>query len=154
MRTKIADRFWSKVDIGNMDDCWNWTASVRNKKEGYGAFWYKGRHHPAHRIALFLQSGILGDNASRQTCHKCDNPKCCNPNHLFFGTHIDNNNDKVKKGRQSRGEKVNTAKLTECEVVKIRALKGVKSYKEIANTFNISTAYVGEIMRRESWSHI
>lgn len=83
-------RFWELVD-GSSDICWTWRATKTSG--GYGFF----RKYSAHRIAYFLASGIDPGNA--QVCHSCDNPCCCNPAHLFVGSHNDNMADKMAKGR-------------------------------------------------------
>lgn len=91
-----ADRFWSKVKIGDPHECWEWTASVA--KAGYGQFMFSGRPHSAHRISKILTTGIWPES-STFACHKCDNQKCCNPDHLFWGSSGDNSRDAAAKGR-------------------------------------------------------
>lgn len=92
-------RFWGKIKKDESTGCWNWTAHCM--RQGYGFFSWKenGRtlHGRAHRIAYQklvgeIPKGIL-------VCHKCDNRKCCNPEHLFLGTHKDNYQDSQIKGR-------------------------------------------------------
>lgn len=150
---ELGTRFWSKVDIRGEDNCWTWTASVRKEKEGYGAFWYKGRHHPAPRIALFLNTGELGDKI-RQVCHHCDNPSCCNPKHLFFGTNQENNADKVKKQRHAFGEKTGASSLTDNDVIEIRALAGHMKQTEIAPLYGVTNYTISDIHRRKTWRHV
>jgi hypothetical protein len=148
----IADRFWPKVDKRGPNECWPWTGAARRKDEGYGAFWRDGRHQPASRIAYEITNGPIEPHLV--ICHRCDNPPCCNPAHLFVGERPDNDADRVAKGRQCKGESVGTAKLTAEQVRVIRALRGVKTRKAIAPMFGITTAYVGELWRRESWKHL
>ena len=85
-------RFWIKVKQTNM--CWEWTACLN--KHGYGVFRIK-YESLCHRISYQIFHGKLEKNI--QVLHKCDNPKCVNPDHLFTGTHIDNMKDKSIKGR-------------------------------------------------------
>lgn len=85
-------RFWDKVDVKGKDECWLWTASTRN---GYGAFKLDGRVVSAHRIAYALEFGW----PKNYVCHRCDIRICCNPKHLFDGTHSDNMKDAFNKGR-------------------------------------------------------
>ena len=146
----LSERFWSKVDVRSEDECWPWTASVRRKDEGYGAFWMNGRHHPANRVALQLSGVDIPEDMV--ACHKCDNPRCCNPKHLFVGTPLENNDDKVLKGRHSRGSSHGMAKLTDEQIAEIRSHKppGVKKVRaglpqELANKFGIARAYVSVI---------
>lgn len=94
--------FWSKVDKSNGDDaCWLWTGSVRGY--GYGQFWFNSRNRPTHRISWELAHGEIPDGLL--VCHRCDNPICVNPKHLFLGTQQDNIDDKTRKGRQAIGDR-------------------------------------------------
>lgn len=95
------DRFWSKVDIKSPGECWNWKA-FRNSR-GYGMVGALGKVRSAHRVAWMFTHGEISSDIC--VCHKCDNPACCNPNHLFLGTVKDNMHDKVIKGRCARGYK-------------------------------------------------
>lgn len=101
-------RFWAKVDkSGGPDACWIWTAS--KVPSGYGSFGVNGRLFGAHRIAWVLENGQIPHDGSYHgmcVCHKCDNPACCNPAHLFLGTNMDNARDREKKGRgnQPKGD--------------------------------------------------
>lgn len=115
----LQHRFWSKVNIRASDECWLWNAAVRRKDEGYGAFWLDGRHQPASKVAWMLDTGLNVPNGM-VICHRCDNPSCCNPSHLFLGTNDDNNADRVAKGRQCRGEKAVNAVLTDDLVIRLR----------------------------------
>lgn len=92
-------RFWTKVNIKNIEDCWEWNA-FKTKKFGYGAFRLNGRMHNAHRISWLLSRGEIP--AGICVLHKCDNPPCVNPAHLFLGTQADNVKDCKAKGRTQR----------------------------------------------------
>jgi len=153
----IEERFWSKVDIREPDECWPWTAAPRNKRSqrNYGAFWLNGRHHPANKIAWELKNGLMPQGMF--ACHRCDNPSCCNPSHIFPGTTQENTADKVRKGRQVKGELVHTAKLSKQDVIDIRnmlppntrAPRGLPG--KIAEKYGITKQYVSEIWGRKSW---
>ena len=95
---QFTNRFWEKVDVGGLDDCWLWKKSVRN--DGYGQFCVGGRSGrtiAAHRVAYEIENSHVPDG--KWVLHKCDNPSCINPKHLFIGTHKDNYDDMRKKGR-------------------------------------------------------
>lgn len=110
------NRFWSKVQ--KTDTCWLWMASVRRADEGYGAFWLNGKHVPAHRVAFELTNGAI--SASAVVAHKCDNPRCVNPSHLFVTDQAGNMADKVAKRRQARGERNGNARLSDADRERIR----------------------------------
>jgi hypothetical protein len=93
------ERFWCHVDKRGPDDCWNWKAS---RVKGYGQIRISETEViRAHRVAWEYTRGPIPDGLF--ACHKCDNPSCCNPSHLFLGTAQDNADDKVAKGRQAKG---------------------------------------------------
>lgn len=116
---------------------------------------WRGKHAMIHRLMYELYNGPILNGLF--VLHKCDNPSCCNPDHLFLGDHIDNAKDMMKKGRGNppRGEKCVFAKLTNKEVEEIRFLrqKGV-NYKVIAKQYNISDTHVHRIARKDNWKHI
>lgn len=108
MRPSTRERLLGKVAISK-SGCWEWVGS--KYPTGYGVFSSKSRTLKAHRASYAefvgpIPTGML-------VCHRCDNPGCVNPAHLFLGAAADNMADKVSKGRSVRGERCNTAKLTE-----------------------------------------
>lgn len=109
-RTPLAKRFWPKVDASGGDNsCWTWRASKHTN--GYGQIGSGGRGRPllSHRVSWQLTNGDIP--AGMVVCHKCDNPLCCNPAHLFLGTQADNLKDMTDKGRRCSGQAMSRALL-------------------------------------------
>ncbi len=95
----IINRFWSKVE--KSEGCWIWTSGKFD--DGYGKFTIKGvKTWRAHRLAWFIEFGVISENLC--VLHKCDNPPCCRPSHLFTGTNLENTQDASSKGRLSHGD--------------------------------------------------
>lgn len=96
--TKI-EKFWAKVDKTNLDGCWEWMGCVRSQNR-YGGFSWNGKAEYAHRVSYMITYGPIPN--SFIVCHKCDNPRCVRPDHLFLGTDADNMHDRDAKGRGRR----------------------------------------------------
>lgn len=90
--------------------CWNWIAGKSDK--GYGSFCYNNKNYPAHRASWTIHYGRIPDGLL--VCHKCDNPQCVNPNHLFLGTHRDNARDMVRKDRRNTPYSALQKAITHC----------------------------------------
>lgn len=161
----IEVRFWPKVQ--KTDGCWLWTAG--RDKDGYGQFRvhvapYTNRHVHAHRVAWELTYGPIPSGLC--VCHRCDNPGCVRPDHLFLGTLDENNQDKVKKGRQSKGLETKPwlrakgeghpkAKLTTDDVRQIRArFSGGATSTELAAAYGVTTQAIRAIALRKVWRHV
>lgn len=149
------ERFWMKVNKRSLSECWEWTANVLSS--GYGQFFYKGKRSYAHRVSYVICVGEIPKGLL--VCHKCDNRKCVNPNHLFLGTQKENLADMKSKGRQRyvsgwrplAGEKNPQAKVDHIQVDEIRRLKGTCSYKEIGSRYGISASSVCLIINHKNW---
>ncbi len=156
-RFTTKERFWSKVDIKGDSECWEWKKYI--DRPGYGKFWFEERWQQAHRIAFILSGGIISEEKPH-VLHKCDNPKCVNPSHLYAGNQTDNMRDRSARGRwrggEQNGEKSHYAKLTNGDVLKIRHLCDTTSLSQdkIALMFGVSRANIGYIKDRKSWTHI
>lgn len=148
-KTPTSRRFWIKVAVRGANECWLWQAYI--DQEGYGRFSFDGKRRFAHRAAWILTFGPLPNEA--RVLHKCDNPTCVNPAHLFIGTHQDNMNDRSAKGRTASGERNGRAKLTWEIVNQIRAAH--KPWKvgitKLAAQFGVSKWVVQDILRKRTW---
>lgn len=146
-------KFWERVD--KRGDCWLWTGAINN--HGYGNVSHQGKYWKAHRLAWALTHGDIPPGM--QVLHRCDNPPCVRPDHLWLGTHTDNMRDRAEKGRHSvgnrRGSRHPLAKLTETDVRTIRdSLLGSMSHREIAERYGVTPNNIYRIATRKSWRHI
>jgi hypothetical protein len=153
-RESLEKRFWDKVDKSKgIEACWEWTAS-RNA-DGYGMIGIgKGSSKGAHRVSYLLNNGIIPDGY--KVLHRCDNPSCCNPSHLFLGTQADNVADMVRKKRNvsHKGEKASGAKLTREEASAIRrdpaSRQGV-SKVELAKRYNVRIQTIYNVLNDKTY---
>lgn len=147
------ERFMAKVE--KTDTCWIWKGSKNFKN--YGRFWDGNRDIPAHWFLLpnYPPEGHIG-------CHKCDNPPCVNPNHIFIGTQSDNIRDSVSKGRRkyevysnknfAKGERCNLSKLKNSEVSVIKAIRA--NADSVSKKFGVTSKTIINIWRGVCWGHV
>lgn len=149
----LEDRFWEKVDKKSKNECWEWIGSCHWQWR-YGNFNVDGKHKAAHRMSWELHNGPIPDGMV--VCHKCDNPPCVNPDHLFLGTIADNNLDKKLKGRQDeKGEKNGRAKITWTDVIDIRILHKLGiSFADLGKSYNLNPVSISYICSGRNWKHI
>ena len=143
---KDENRFWSKILTGNEDECWEIVGLFLNRT-GYGELRVNGTKIRAHRFSYQLfHNRLIKDKMV--ICHKCDNPSCVNPYHLFEGTMKDNMNDRDNKGRGLKGEKNGRSKLTEAQVKEIRTkyAAGGTSYKKLGEEYGINQSLISNII--------
>lgn len=140
------ERFKKKIQILE-NGCWNWISS---NGLGYGSFGYNNKIQRAHRVSYQLFIGELANELD--VCHKCDNPACVNPFHLFAGTHSDNMRDMYEKGRNFNkyGSTNPNAKLNDVQRRYIRIYKKVPA-EVIAKKFNVSKSCVFRIKNYSQW---
>lgn len=157
MDDTLAARFSAKVDTSaGPNACWPWIAS--RGTGGYGQIFQAGRPIGAHRVAYELHAGRAVP-PGLFVLHRCDNRPCCNPAHLFLGTQADNIADMDRKGRgrrpSVRGERAGLAKLTDEQVMELRALYAAGARQvDLAARFGVRQSTVSSIVRRATWSHI
>lgn len=136
----VMNKFWERLDMsGGPDACWPWMGKTRRR--GYGVVIFKGKALQTHRVAL---ARSMEGHPDMMACHRCDNPPCCNPSHLFWGTAKDNAEDCWAKGRY-RGK---PRKMDYSEVSRMRA-EGA-SYQQIADVFGVNQATVGKALKRQA----
>lgn len=155
MITLVEERFWKKVY--KTRKCWNWTGSRGRYAQIYVSGW-PGRKTfiGVHRFSWTLHFGSIP--AGTQILHRCDNPICVRPSHLFLGTQLDNMRDKYKKGRDGKnpvkkGEKHWNVKLSAGQVIDIRR-RGVSFRGEsalLAKKFGVSKTHINRILRGDVW---
>ena len=144
-------RFWNKVDQVNFDECWNWLGY--KDRDGRGQFKFAGKKVQAHRFMWEIEVDAIPEGM--HVLHTCDNPSCVNPYHLWLGTNDDNIADKVKKGRQSKGETIKQSKLTTEEVIVIRKMhKEGSSLGYLADVFGVSKPTICEIVNYKTWRDV
>jgi hypothetical protein len=149
---EASPRLMRLVDMspgqGPNGDCWEFTG-YRNPKMGYGNFSDdRGKTVAAHRFMFSIVHGSIPEHL--HVCHICDNPPCCNPDHLFLGSHADNMADRNAKGRQSRSRK--WSKLTDKQVAAIK--QDERTQNEIAADYSVSRTLVSFIRNGRRRAHI
>ncbi len=142
-RIPLQERFWAKVDkSSHPHGCWLWTGA--KTRSGYGRIGIDGHQRPAHRIALVLVGQLVPKGMD--TCHKCDNPTCVNPAHLFVGTRAENVADMTRKHRGIYVGK--PCALTAAQVKEASyMLKSGKSRGEVAHYFGVSETTINRVER-------
>jgi len=145
------------------EGCWIWNG--HRGKTGYGAIGFRGKVIRAHRASYLVFVGEFDSGLC--VCHKCDNPSCVNPAHLFLGTHADNMRDAQRKGRLDikpalaaqrnwpKGEAHHAAKLDEGKVIDLRALRRAGwSYAALGKKFGVSWVAAQNAAQGVTWTHV
>lgn len=144
-RARFEKEFWAKVDqSARPSGCWPFLGS--NRRGGYGRLIMYGKYHLAHRVSYRLAIGEIPDGLL--VCHRCDNPPCCNPQHLFLGDHLANMRDRDAKGRAS----LHRAKITANDAARIKGrLAAGELGITLAKEFCISQTAISRIKVGRTW---
>lgn len=147
----IKGRFAAKTKLNPSNGCIEWVAAV--SRDGYGVFHTDGnRTRSAHRVAFEMHKGAIPSGMF--VCHRCDNPICVNPDHLFLGTHAENMRDRNAKRRQAGaiGETNGRAKLSAQDILSIKGERGPQ--EQLAQKYGVSSSHISRIRRGETWRHL
>lgn len=152
---KDIERFKSKI-LPQVNGCWHYNGA--KFPDGYGAFWYQGTTKGAHQFSAYHLAGFK-HTPGLQICHRCDNPNCINPNHLFLGTTQENTKDRDLKGRTARGSRVGTSIYNESILKQIKDEFKITPYyrgifRDLSKKHNVSYGVVWYLCKDKSWAHI
>lgn len=144
-------RFWLKVDRRSPDECWEWLASVNDW--GYGQFRFRGKTVGAHVFSLESATGSRRPEGN-DTCHTCDNRKCVNPSHLYWGTRQQNMDDAWDRNRMPVGEHRAAAKVSERDIVAIREQYADGAEVEfLVDAYGLKNSTIRGIVLGYKWKH-
>lgn len=146
----VAERLFSKIIATSLLGCWDWSGAKH--KFGYGRLAENYVEGTAHRT---MWKVLFGDPGDLEVLHRCDNPPCCNPFHLFLGTQRDNIRDASKKGRLRIGEEMHNAILTRVQVLEIKQLRseGLR-IGDLAVRYGVSRGAIRGILSGLTWKHL
>ena len=150
MKRSLKERFEEKFVKGCPDRCWEWMASKNGK--GYGQISVGNRTETASRVAYRIYVGEIPSGVC--VLHRCDNPICVNPNHLFLGSQKDNIRDCSNKGRLfiTSGERNAHSKLTKMDVIEIRLSSMPSSV--IKDEYGVTKDTINKVRRRATWKNV
>lgn len=135
----LAERLWPKVDKRGPGECWPWVGSLDSS--GYGQMWDGQRPTRSSRLVYALIHGPIPDGLC--VLHRCDNPPCCNPAHLFLGTKGDNTADMMAKGRRGGPVKLSAEQVRE---IRVRVAAGERQWR-VAKEYGVRDSTVCRIAR-------
>ena len=147
MNDTMEERFWSKVN--KTEDCWNFS-SIPSHQYGELAKDRLGHRVLAHRYSWQIHFGDIPDNML--VCHRCDNTRCVNPEHLYLGTYLDNNKDRAVKNRSNplKGDKNPCTKIKDDDIISIRDKYSSKLFtqQQLADIYNVSQGQISRIIKK------
>jgi hypothetical protein len=152
-------RMSERIDKTTPNGCWVWGGD--KNRAGYGTITIFAKRAHSKRLGRVFTHRVMWTETHGEipsgmcVLHRCDNPPCCNPNHLFLGTYADNSNDKVRKNRQARGTQLPQSRLTEATVKEILVAyaAGIPA-ATLARRFNVHHETVGYVLRGKTWAHV
>jgi len=147
---KILKKINNKIIINN--ECYEWQGAL--DKDNYGVIWFNNKSWRVHRLIWVIYNGNIPKEMC--ICHKCDNPKCININHLFIGTTQENTKDRDNKNRQAKWDKHIFTKLNPIQIKEIKKLHfedGI-SYRKLAEKYNVCYATIREATIGRNWKHV
>lgn len=150
-RQSLAERLWSRV-VKTPDGCWEFTGFRNHARGGYGRLKGAGRQTvSAHRLAWTLTYGPIPDGLLVR--HRCDNPPCCNPEHLELGTAAENSADMALRDRRLTGQRNPRARLTAEQAREIReAVQAGQRAADVARQHGVSRSLVSLVVNRKVWA--
>ena len=155
---KQSLNFWSKIKVAGKNECWNWIGAFGGIGN-YGCFGVSGTIWRCNRLMFAMANSLSRDELPTYVCHRCDNPSCVNPNHLFAGDPRINTHDMISKGRHRLnlnhpfGEQHCCHKLTEKQVLEIfRRRKAGEGQRALAREFGVKHSAIYQIERGMTWA--
>lgn len=142
-------RFWGRVNKATPTGCWIWLGCV--DKWGYGDLSYEGKHLQAHRLAWKLLKGEPGD---MHVLHKCDTPPCCNPDHLYLGTDLDNCHDRMRAGTQASGGKLSPEEIRSIRSRYVKHSPRRSNAFSLAKEFGVGSSTIYAIVNGKTWQEV
>jgi len=148
----LEQRLWPKVAIAGPGECWEWQGV--KLPSGHGQIKVGDVSTLPHRVAYALTNGSIPSDVD--VCHRCDNPPCCNPAHLFSGDALANMRDCVSKGRMHRGTRTGGHVLTDDEVRAIRSTyaAGKLSQEKLGRLYGVDQNTIWKVVHRRTWRHV
>lgn len=147
--TIVREKLLARIATNAQTGCWEWTAA--KDAYGYGAVYAWGKVRKAHRVSYEIHKGPIP--IGLDILHSCDNPGCLNPDHLSPGTDKDNAADRVSRGRQAREKSLPQTKLSDSDVIAIRASSGVMQL-ELAKRYGVHPTLISHIRRNKVRRHL